>query len=267
LFPDPEQIIPLVLDLPKPEITGNQATPPITTPEATPAPEFRIGDVIPLRTGVIFDYNGNPVPDGTPVNFIFTMGGETSSVRQVETTRDGLAHTTYTVSLPGTIEILAESENARSEILRIDIPPPSGDAATITPSETPTETPARTSTATAEIVEAETPTTPAPPDQPGFSDWLIAIFVSGAIASIVYRLSSLVGQVRWGVRAGFLSLIGGLLAYSYLVLKMPGSERFLENSVSLSVLLGTFIGTVLGLLIAFSWRTIVAVGQRISSTN
>lgn len=267
LFPDPEQTIPLVIDYTQPETTGDQATPSISTPEPTPAPEFRIGDVIQLKTGVIFDYNGNPVPDGTPVNFIFTMGGETSSVRQVETTRNGLAQTTYAVSVHGTLEIIAESENARSEILRIDIPPPSGEAATITPSETPTEIPERTSTATEENVEATTPTSPPPPGQPGFSDWLIAIFVSGAIASIVYRLSSLVGQVRWGVRASFLSLIGGLLAYSYLALQMPGSERLLENSVSLSVILGTFMGTILGLFIAFSWRTILAVGQRISSTD
>jgi hypothetical protein len=63
-------------NLPAPEATP-EAT---TTVEPPPPPEFRIGDIIPIRTGVILDHNGNPVPDGTPVSFIFTLSGELSEI-------------------------------------------------------------------------------------------------------------------------------------------------------------------------------------------
>ena len=61
MSPDPDQIIPLFLDLePVPVATGSP-----TTPEPTPIPLFRIGDTIAIRTGAIMDNNGHPVPDGT----------------------------------------------------------------------------------------------------------------------------------------------------------------------------------------------------------
>ncbi len=62
LFPDPGFTIPLEFDIPSPQqvITGT------TTPEPLPPPEYRIGDMVPLRAGMIYDFNGNPVPDGTP---------------------------------------------------------------------------------------------------------------------------------------------------------------------------------------------------------
>ena len=65
MSPNPDQIIPLFLDLdPVPVGTGSP-----TTPEATPIPLFKIGDTIAIRTGAIFDNNGHPVPDGTVVKF------------------------------------------------------------------------------------------------------------------------------------------------------------------------------------------------------
>ncbi len=120
LFPDPAQVIPLEFDLP--------TSPPVTnsagTPEPAPPPEFRLGDVILLRTGVILDHNRNPVPDGTPVTFTFTSGVESAATRQVEITRGGVARTSYPVNNPGVLEIRAESENAHSDVLRLDIPTP-----------------------------------------------------------------------------------------------------------------------------------------------
>lgn len=251
LFPDPEQVIPLELDLPEPETeVGTTAT-----PEPPPPPEFRLGDVIPLRTGVILDHNGNPVPDGTPVNFIFTMGVEASSIRQVEITQNGIARTTFAISSSGTLDIIAESEAARSASIKLDIPPPSGQEITVTPTETPTFTPSPTvTTAAPQLTRAPEP--PPTPTQPGLADWLMAVLISGGIAWASYRLAALVGQVRWGVRAGFLALISGLLAYSYLALQLPGSKDLLNTSVSRSVFLGTLAGTILGLLITFTWRKI-----------
>jgi hypothetical protein len=80
--------------------------------------------------------------------------------------------------------------------------------------------------------------------------------VSVGIAFATYRLAALIGQVRWGVRAGFLALIGGLLAYTYLALKMPGSEGLLDGSVSRGVFLFTMVGSAVGLVTAWSWRAL-----------
>ena len=250
LSPDPDQTIPLELDT-------NQPTPAITNTTPSPAPimEFRVGDVIPVRTGIIQDHNGNRVPDGTPVDFILSKGGETAT-RQTATTLKGVARTTFPVSSPGTLEIRAESEPARSEILKFDIPSPSGEAEEPTPTATPTQTPTATPTPTVTPLPGATPAPPPAPPQPAIADWLMALFVSAVVAWSAYRLAAMGGQVLWGVRSGFLALIGGLLAYLYLALKLPGSEDLLSRSVSRGVILVTLAGAIIGLVATWSWRTV-----------
>jgi len=214
LFPNPEQIIPIELDLPDPE-----AVEPGLTPEPTPPPEYQVGDVIPIRTGTILDHNGNPVPDGTLVNFLFTTSGEIDNqTLQVETTKDGLARTTYLVDNSGTLEVLAESENAKSEILKFDIPAPNGEIITEVPTEEatpPIPTNVPTVTATIEVL----PTTSQPPQptqSPGLADWVIAIMISSALAWSSYRLAALIGHVRWGVAShNKFSLVGCCISQCY----------------------------------------------------
>jgi hypothetical protein len=84
----------------------------------------------------------------------------------------------------------------------------------------------------------------------------MALLVASGIAWSFYRLAALIGQVRWGIRGGFLAVIGGLISYSYLALQMPGSPSLTQGSVSRGVFLATLAGALLGLLITWSWRTI-----------
>lgn len=243
LFPDSTQTIQLELDFPNGASSDGTLTP-------TPAPEFRLGDIIPVRTGVILDYNGNPVPDGTPVSFLFITGTEATAVRQVVNTRQGIARTTFAITASGNLEVRAESENARSISLKFDIPAPGELPNTPTPTEAPTTTPEPTSLPTP--ISGE----PAPiqlPAQPGLLDWLAAVFVSGIIAAAAYQLGALSSQMRWGVRAAFLAVIGGLIFYSYLALGLPGSQALLETSVSRGVILSTVAGAILGLLGTVAW--------------
>jgi len=58
-----------------------------------------------------------------------------------------------------------------------------------------------------------------------------------------------------------------LLAYSYLALKLPGSEGMLNESVSRSVFLSTLAGTILGLLVAFFWQRLSDTKSRGASTG
>lgn len=251
LFPDPNQTIPLQIDLPTPTnvLTGT------TTPEPAPPPEFRLGDVIPLRTGVIVDHNRNPVPDGTPVTFVFSFGGESGSSRQVEFTKSGVARTTYSINTPGALEIRAESETAHSDVLRIDIPAPGVGTTTVTLTEEPTPTPTVVTLPPTPMPTIEsTPVPPAPVAHLRLSDWIMAVLVAALLSLAIYRLAALIGQVRWGVRAGFLTLIGGLVSYSYLALALYQNPPQQSDSISLNVFLSTLGGGVLGLVIALGWR-------------
>ncbi len=117
LFPDPEQSIILEFvntELPQIE-PSDDATP-------LPPPKKIIGDVVDLRTGVIVDSNNRKVPDGTLVEFTLSVNGDAPLVRQVEYTDDGLARTSFMVTSAGSIEFRAQSEQAVSNILRLDVP-------------------------------------------------------------------------------------------------------------------------------------------------
>ena len=257
LFPNPEQIIPLEIDVPEPENTSDA-----TTPEPTPPPEFRVGDLIPVRTGTIFDHNGNPVPDGTPVDFVLTVSGEASITQQMETTVDGIARTSFAVSSPGTLEIQAESEPAKSTSLKFDVPLPNGE---VTPAEQTTQAttpPTNFPTKVSNPIPSKPPSPPGTSNRPRLSDWLMATLISIAIAWSSYRLAALIGHVKWGIRAGFLALISGLLAYSCLAYQLPTSQSLLGSSISMSVFLITLFGTVIGLLVALSWRALSVRGPQ-----
>ncbi len=73
---------------------------------------------------------------------------------------------------------------------------------------------------------------------------------------ISYRLAAYFGQVRWGVRSGFLALIGGLTAYCYLALGLPGSKNLLESFGAWGIVLVTLLGCAAGMLATWSWRAL-----------
>jgi hypothetical protein len=61
-------------------------------------------------------------------------------------------------------------------------------------------------------------------------------------------------SLRWGIRAGFLSLIGGLMAYAYIALGLPGSEPLIQGAGTAGVAAIALAGAILGSLAAFLWR-------------
>jgi len=263
LFPHPDQIIPLELDLPSPEATDT------TTPEPVPTPEYKIGDVISVRTGTIFDHNGNPVPDNTPVQFILNIAGEPNPLIQVENTTQGLARTNFTINTSGAIEISAESEPAKSDILRFDIPPVLEVEEGTTPQPTqqsPVEspnTPTITPTVTATPVPDEQGAYPPPPSEfPQIINWAIAVALSSLLAWVSYRLAVMYGESVWGVRVGFLVLMGGLLAYIYLGLGLPGSNDLTAQSTYLGVVIITILGAAMGVLLTLLWRFLYTIKIR-----
>jgi phosphate/sulfate permease len=106
-----------------------------------------------------------------------------------------------------------------------------------------------------------TPASPAPAAHLRLSDWIMAVLVAALLSLAIYRLAALIGQVRWGVRAGFLTLIGGLISYSYLALMLYQNPPQQSDSISLNVFLSTLGGGILGFFIALGWRFTSLMGR------
>ncbi len=257
LFPDPDQTILLEFDLPNanPDTSTNNSTP-------IPPPVFDMGDMVSLRTGIIVDSNGRPVPDGTPVEFTLSIDGAPPATRLVSYTENGTANTSLLISSSGMLEFQAQSEQAVSNILNIEIielQPASTETPTQTPEPTATPEPSPTPTITPEPTPIPAEITPI---KPSFLDWIIAIFLAVILGLIGYRLAISLIQVRWGLRMGFMIIIGSLLTYTYLTLQLPGSSFLVADSMSLGVFVAILIGAVLGVLITFLWRFAVIHQKR-----
>lgn len=250
--PDPAQVIPLFIDA-----AGPVAGTATGTPDPFPAPNYEVNDVIPLRTGVIEDHNGNPVPDGTPVRFTFNIISEASgsSTQQIDTvTVEGAAAAMYRIERSGILEIHAATDSgARTSLLRLDTV--SGGVTVVPPTMMPTETPTLTPTATP--TETPTPTvtpTPIPPAVVEFSDWFLGLLVVlvGAVGAAYLGIRLMV--VRWGLRWALCGVIGGLLAYNYVALKLPGAEDLLRDAGTTGVIAVTVVGVLIGWAVGFLWK-------------
>ena len=123
------------------------------------------GDTLRLRTGVIIDYNGNPVPDGTLVQFTQEdrVQGFYSVIAEVFTI-DGQANFDYVLEdRPGQFRLRAESGAAITSA-QVDIEIDENDSAAI---EVVTPTPAPTFTPTPSPIPTATPIPePSPTDAP-----------------------------------------------------------------------------------------------------
>ena len=243
--PDPEQTIELLIDVPEANLG---------TPVSTQIPQLAIGDLIPVRTGVILDHNGHPVPDGTIVDFILSAGLNELAA-QKETTQGGIARTTFLIEESGTIVIHARSDPAiESNFLQFDIPPEGIPTIEYVITQFPTETATSEPEATEIISPSTTPAPPTPPGTTGMSDWLIATGVSIGIGAAIYWITTTFGLLRWGVRSGLLAIIGGLLAYMYIAMHLPGSEQLLSVPGAWGVLLVTILGTGVGWGASYGWQ-------------
>lgn len=219
------------------------------SPETTPAPAvFRLDDQVDLVTGVILDHNGNPVPDGTPVTFIITIQGLSTSLPQV-TTIDGFASTSFFVESGEDHSIHAISSLARSQTITFSIlgdsetrptqdQPPSPIAETILTSPSPEST----------ALDPEQSQSGEPIPSSPWLEWSFSMAIILVIAIGAYQVGSNSGIVLWGIRWFLSSLISGLAAYNYLLLALPGVELIFPEGVSR---LGLFL--IVGGSALFGW--------------
>jgi len=245
MAPNPEQVIELSFDYPQ----ENTST-------AAPAEgrQFKIGDVVPVKTGVILDHNGHSVPDGTPVEFVISSGGtEVSSQTQVTTA--GIARVSILIEQSGVYEIRARSDPATtSTVIRVDVPPEENPVLTETePPVQPTET-ATLEPEPSPTQPLEATPTPPPPGSINLNDWLLSSLVSIGLAAGIYFVFTNLGAMRWGIRSALLAVIGGLIGYGYLSMGLPGSRDLLISSGTWGVLGITVSGVAAGLAISLAWQ-------------
>ncbi|HLA86394.1 MAG TPA: glycoside hydrolase family 3 N-terminal domain-containing protein [Anaerolineales bacterium] len=248
MAPDAAQIIPLFLDLaPVPVTPGSSLT-----PEPTPIPLFRIGDTIAIRTGVIKDNNGHPVPDGTVAQFSMMLTGEGGGIlKQVEAiTTQGVAHAAFGLDKPGLLEIRVASEPAViSEVLQLDVSQSGAVAVTVV---VPELTQSIEPTPAAPVVEEEDGYISLD-GYPRFSAWLVVMFLVLCSAGLAYWVAIRVTQRRSALRWALGVLLGGLIAYNFLAFGLFGIANWLINAQFSGVITFVFLGELLGFVGGWLW--------------
>ena len=129
-------------------------------PSAEITGSIKVGSQILLETGIIRDRNGNPVPDGTPVEFHLRYPTESLALApKTETTVNGRARTTVALDRPGELWITVqagESKDSTRIELRVGGDSP-GSIATVVPSPTPLPTVTLTPTPQPTVTPEPTP--------------------------------------------------------------------------------------------------------------
>jgi beta-N-acetylhexosaminidase len=223
--PDPAQIIQLFIG-PEPEEADG-------TPQPTVQPRY--GETLLLRTSLIVDRNGYPVPDGTPVEFTFSYPQEGLEHTIQTTTRSGVAQASVTLDRVGQLQISVRAEPVpRAVRLELDVQE-GGPAVIVSVTSTPSPTPRPAPTSTPPPTQEVTPGSAQQPDTDGTSaltrdrvSWLdLALSLGG---TTVIALAGYAGRWRrrrergWALRAGLWCAVGGLGAYIGSALGLPGAN-------------------------------------------
>lgn len=263
--PDPAQVIPLAVDegtspTPTPTSEATPASGATPTSEATPAtveptliPLYKIGDTISVRAGPILDHNQHIVPDGTIARFKMSTREESGEIFQEidAATVAGIARASFNINKPGKVQISVISEPALdSGLLQFDSSNEGGAVTAVVPMPSPTPTPVLpTSTAVPpedDLVTLE--------GYPRLGVWLLVLLAVFGGALLMFWAVSRIVTPRWGLRWALCCFVGGLAAYNYLALGLPGAAEWIASGAgAVGVLLITFIGEALGALAAWVW--------------
>jgi beta-N-acetylhexosaminidase len=247
LTPNPDQIIPLFLNLEvAPEIPDS-----LITPEATPIPLFRIGDTIAIGTGVIMDNNGHPVPDGTPVQFSMMLTGEGSGLTQLDAvTTQGVARASFGLDKPGLLRISATSDPAvNSTILQLDVSQSGAVAVTVVVPELTQAVEPTPEPPVVEVVEGYISTE----GYPRVSAWIVAMLFIAFCSLICYGAGSRLANRRSAFRWSLGIALGGLAAYNYLAFGLFGIVNWLVTSGILGLITFVVLGELIGFVVGWIW--------------
>lgn len=277
--PDEDRIIPFSIT---PIYTEAQSATATQIAQEPSLLEYRVGDSLMMEMGPIVDQNGNPVPDGTPIQIEISYQQEGAQIAlQLDTqTTQGYAAVRYVLENSGTfqaqvVNLINQASSApqsfyvlglNEESPRITplatntLVPTQTPTFTPTPTTTPTLTPTSTPTATPTftpipIVTDENGEIIVPPasvrNQTNLADWLIMLLLSAFFAFGVYNLWALTGNVRWAIRSSIFIFLLNSFGNAYLSLGLPGASRIIQTMRVWGFILVLFLLTLLGLGITF----------------
>jgi beta-N-acetylhexosaminidase len=223
--PNPNQVIELFVgDVPK-------------DTNATPVPvEIKVGDTLKLRTGIILDRNGHPVPDDTKVVFSRTFSQTVDLPPLVAPTRSGVATVSFVLDRIGPLRVRASSDPALTSFtLQLTVGEQPSKPEFITPTLSP---PQPTATSTSTPIPTSTPTPTPPPEPPaptsrrvGWSDLMTALAGVIVIGGTGYwtqrarkRNETDAAAISRAVRCGLWSVLTGLTGYVLYGMDAPGSD-------------------------------------------
>jgi len=263
--PDSTRIIPLEVSLlgaANGQVAEDEESNPEEsgTAEVEVATSYQAGDLLELLAGPILDSNGNSVPDSTPVTFSISISAEGGPIFKLleASTVSGSAQVSYSIESEGSLEISAESGSTQavSDILQFDViginPEGIAEQATQAAGD---NADSNGSEEAAETVENGSSEAESLRLQASFTEWVLAVAVSVFVSLFAYQLGSSSVNVRWGVRWALWAFIGGMISISYLALGLPGSANLIVNWGIWGVVFATVLGSVLGWLIAWLWRS------------
>lgn len=250
--PDPAQFIDIVTDQPD---LGPE------TPTAAPGGiTIKRGDTLHLRTGVILDLNGHPVPDGTQVSFSILYADDILPAIQTALTQAGVAATSLILTRVGSLRVTAASEPAlASTIVQLTVFEDTGTIEFLTPTPEPSATPQPTPTLTPVTptpLPSPTPTPVIPPPTParvGLRDFIMMCVGLVAATLVGYRLGGKHASGNQRFRVGLAGAIGVLIGYNYFALALPGAEAAYQTFNILAATICVVMGALLGLLTGWYW--------------
>jgi beta-N-acetylhexosaminidase len=241
--PDENQIIGLQVDE-TPAANGGSAT-----QEATAEPVekvYNLGDNLPVRTGVILDHNGHPVPDGTVVKFILSQQGENVTIQQIEsTTVNGVARASIKLQSEGMHEIRVTSEPAlNSQILVLNISPEEGaQISAINPTPIPTEE--QTSVATGEPVLEQVSQPKPVKTNSKFWEWFLTSLLAWGSGLLFFYYSYSLGKTRSRAFISSGIVAGGLLTAISQILGFSGATERVGFKGYIDLLFFTLLGEII----------------------
>jgi len=88
---------------------------------------------------------------------------------------------------------------------------------------------------------------------PGFAGWLAVVISLFGFGLLAYWLGERLAKVRWGVRWAICVILGGLLAYTYLAIRLPGASMYLQKGGWSGMMGVVLLGAAIGFGGAFAW--------------
>jgi beta-N-acetylhexosaminidase len=249
LVPDPDQVFELNLIRPNQEDSADNGI------EVTPNPNsLSQGETVSFETSVIVDHNGNPVEDDTTVNLTFLSSDSEGGTSQREVTLytvNGIGRTNQLLDTAGILEVTATTGDPEliSNTLRLEI------ASIAEGGDVPVFPDSTTIGATPTSESGDGPLDPLV-DSTSLVDWLISLIVIVFISLFTYQIGVVAGRIRWAVRWGLTSFLGGLTVTCYLSFGFPGSATLIIAYGIWGIVICAAIGCLLGWAAGLIWRAV-----------